>query len=171
MYFYMWSTICLSILIKYYMAATYIFTPDHEDPEYTDVCYEIGREMCDFCCMRDFEMCSRDIGICEPVEFRGLHMVLHVVYVFAGILCGIPIIIRFMRFCLTVRCCIPMYPTTVGVTLFELLARITCYVFRCLKFSDKLRKEEDILGDDEEAPEKHGFIYYMFCCCLCAKKP
>ena len=44
-------------------AATKIAFPNHSDPDYTDVCYEVTREMCDFCCLVDFEFCSRDIGI------------------------------------------------------------------------------------------------------------
>ena len=77
----------------YVQAATKIKIPDHEDPFYTDVCYEITREMCDFCCLVDFEFCARDIGICEPVTDRHLGMILDCVYVFAGINCGFPIFI------------------------------------------------------------------------------
>ena len=45
-------------------AATKIVIPNHEDPFYTDICYEATREMCDYCCLVDFEFCARDIGIC-----------------------------------------------------------------------------------------------------------
>ena len=74
-------------------AATKISTPNHTDPFYTDVCYEITREMCDFCCLIDFEFCTRDIGICEPVEFRGLDAVVDCAKILGGILLGFPILI------------------------------------------------------------------------------
>merc|ERR1712046_307376 len=81
----------------YVNAATKIVTPDHEDPDYTDVCYEITREMCDFCCLVDFEFCARDIGICEPVTDRHLDLITHCLFTFAIVLCGIPFIISFVR--------------------------------------------------------------------------
>ena len=59
-------------ILSYVIAATKITTPDHDDPMYTDVCYEATREMCDFCCLTDFEFCARDIGICEPIAGRNL---------------------------------------------------------------------------------------------------
>jgi len=91
-------------------SATYIITPDHSDPYYSDVCYSITREMCDFCCLRDFEFCSRDIGICEPVEDRNLSIILDCVYIFGGILCGFPLIIEFVGCLVTFRCCPGLYP-------------------------------------------------------------
>ena len=76
---------------------TKIVVPDHEDSEYTDVCYEITREMCDFCCLVDFEFCSRDIGICEPVTDRHLILILHCVFALGIVLCGIPLIVAFVK--------------------------------------------------------------------------
>ena len=85
-------------------AATKISTPNHSDPNYTDVCYEVTREMCDFCCLVDFEFCSRDIGICEPITSRDLGLLLDCTIVLGGILCGFPIIIAACSFFLTYRC-------------------------------------------------------------------
>ena len=88
----------------------YILTPDHTDPYYTDVCYTITREMCDFCCLRDFEFCSRDIGICEPVEDRNLSILLDLVMIIGGIVCGFPVIIKFIGLFVTFRFCTRLYP-------------------------------------------------------------
>ena len=41
---------------------------DHSDPNYTDQCLEITGELCDYCCLIDFEWCSRDIYKCEPMR-------------------------------------------------------------------------------------------------------
>ena len=86
-------------------AVTKIVLPNHTDPNYTDVCYRITREVCDFCCLIDFEFCSRDIGICMPVSDRKLGSILDCVIVFGGILCGFPIIIRCCSCFISYRCC------------------------------------------------------------------
>ena len=116
-------------------AATKIVTPDHEDPLYTDICYEMTRELCDFCCLVDFEFCARDIGVCEPVSDRELGLILHCVIVFAGILCGFPIIIRFLKCFMSYRCCLDWFPTTSGVSCYDLIMRCMCLVFCCVGFS------------------------------------
>ena len=85
----------------YVNGATKISTPNHSDPNYTDVCYEITREMCDFCCLVDFEFCSRDIGICEPITDRDLGLLVDCALVLGGILCGFPIIIACCSLFLT----------------------------------------------------------------------
>ena len=107
-----WSTLSLkdsdtgiSFGIGQFQAITKIVTPDHEDPNYTDVCYEITREMCDFCCLVDFEFCSRDIGICEPVTDRHIAIIVHCAYVFAGVLVGFPIIINCLKCFVSFRMC------------------------------------------------------------------
>ena len=128
--------------------ATKISTPDHTDPEYVDVCYMITREMCDFCCLVDFEFCSRDIGICEPVEDRNLQLILDCVWVFGGILCGFPMLIKFCKCFISYRCCSGYFPRTAGVSCYEILIRMTCYLC-CVKFHQTYkRKEEIVLADD-----------------------
>ena len=141
-------------------------TPDHEDPEYTDVCYEITREVCDYCCLIDFEFCSRDIGICEPVEDRNLVLILHCVIVFLGINCGFPIITAFCNCFISQRCCPSLYPRTAGVSCYELLMRTCCFLFCCVRFDQTF--DVDVEGDGEGGKnEKRGVWYYLFCCCLC----
>ena len=77
-------------------AVTKIITPDHEDPDYVDICYAVTREMCDFCCLIDFEFCSRDICICEPVTDRHIDIIAHCGYVFVGVLMGFPIVVALL---------------------------------------------------------------------------
>lgn len=118
----------------YVNGATKIVTPNHSDPNYTDVCYEITREMCDFCCLVDFEFCSRDIGICEPVTDRDLGIILDCALVLGGILCGFPIIINICSCFLSFRFLTEWFPNTNGVSCYELIMRITCFMV-CIKFS------------------------------------
>ena len=53
-------------------AITKVSLVDHDDPNYTDKCLEVTGELCDYCCMIDFEWCSRDIYNCKPVSNRDL---------------------------------------------------------------------------------------------------
>ena len=151
--------------------ATKISTPDHTDPDYTDVCYEITREMCDFCCLVDFEFCTRDIGICEPITDRNLGLIVDCALVFGGILCGFPIIIRCCGCFISYRCCANYFPRTAGVSCYELLARMTCYLC-CIKFSQTYKQNEDEIAiDDEDGTQSKSLLYkifyYLFCCFLC----
>ena len=147
--------------------ATKISTPNHTDPYYTDVCYEITREMCDFCCLIDFEFCTRDIGICEPVEFRKLEAVVECVRILGGILLGFPVLINCLNCFLSFRCCRGYFETTGGVSCYECIMRVITYLFCCgTLFSDSRKnKEEEIVGDEEKV--HHGVLWYLFCCCLC----
>ena len=78
---------------------------NHTDPNYTDICYNVTREMCDYCCLVDFEFCARDIGICEPVSDRNLGIILDCVKGLGGILVGFPVIIKICNLIVIKRCC------------------------------------------------------------------
>jgi len=124
--------------------------------------------MCDFCCLVDFEFCSRDIGICEPITDRDLGLLVDCIVVLGGILCGFPIIIAGLSLFLTNRCLHGWYPDTAGVSCYEILMRMTCFLF-CVNFKNIYKKEENF--DDENSIESKGlvfkFFYYLFCCFLC----
>ena len=113
--------------------ATKIVLPNHTDPNYSDVCYTITREMCDFCCMIDFEYCSRDIGICEPVSDRNLGIIVDCVVVLGGIVMGFPLIIYLCNCFINFRCCVSWYETTNGVSCYELIFRCCCLLC-CIRF-------------------------------------
>ena len=121
-------------MVNLVQAATKIVTPDHDDPLYTDVCYEVTREMCDFCCLVDFEFCARDIGICEPVAQRNLYIIGHLVFVFAIILCGIPLCIKCTDCFMNRRCLVIFFPNTAGASCFDLIMRFLCFTFCCVSF-------------------------------------
>ena len=71
-------------------AITKVSLVDHEDPDYTDRCLEITGELCDYCCMVDFEWCSRDIYNCDPVIDRNLATMWYCMITLAGVIFGIP---------------------------------------------------------------------------------
>jgi len=146
-------------------AETKIMVPNHTDPNYTDICYEITREVCDYCCLIDFEFCSRDIGICEPVSDRNLQLILHCVIVFGGIVCGFPVIIKCCSCFISYRCCKLWFPVTNGVSCYEFWIRMSCYLI-CVKFSDTYKKNLDDIPQEDLNKGKHGILFYMFCCCL-----
>ena len=97
--------------------------------------------MCDFCCLVDFEFCSRDIGICEPVTDRHLRIIVDCVCILGGILAGFPIIIKVSGCLLKQRCCKKYFVNTSGVTCYEALARMA-YFMVCIRFSDKFKDKE-----------------------------
>ena len=146
-------------------AATKIIMPNHTDPDYTDVCYNITREMCDFCCLIDFEFCSRDIGICEPISDRNLGLIMDCVIVFTGILCGFPIVIKCCSCFISYRFGSFYYTRTNGVSCYEVLIRMSCFLFCCVSFSETYKKSDDDLLEAEN--NKKGWWYYLFCCFLC----
>ena len=146
-------------------AATKIVNPNHTDPNYTDICYEITREVCDFCCLIDFEFCSRDIGICQPVSDRNLQLILHCIIVFGGIVCGFPVIINCCSCFISYRCCKYYFPVTNGVSCYEFFMRMSCFLV-CVRFSDTYKTNQDEMME-EQANKKRGVLYYLFCCFLC----
>ena len=145
---------------------TKIVSPDHEDPDYTDVCYEITREVCDFCCLVDFEFCSRDIGICEPVTDRHLILILHCVFALGIVLCGIPLVVAFVKCFILFRFLEGVYKNTAGVSCYELLMRMTC-ILCCIRFDEIYPPSEDAEEEEEQRGPIFKFFYYTFCCFLC----
>lgn len=130
-------------------AITKISTPDPTDPNYTDICYEVTREMCDFCCLVDFEFCTRDIGICEPVSDRNLGLIVDCLYVFGGILCGFPVLIKCCHCFISYRCCSFYYQNTNGVSCYEFLMRMMCWLC-CVKFSETYKTSDEVEIIDEQ---------------------
>ena len=137
--------------------------PNHTDPNYTDICYNITREMCDYCCLVDFEFCARDIGICEPVSDRNLGIVVDCVKALGGILIGFPVIIKICHQLVIYRCCKACFtPELGGVSCYELMFRCMCF-FCCYRFSEKYPKDDDVIVNET----KKGLLYYALCCCFC----
>ena len=99
-------------------AVTKISFANHSDPFYTDRCFEMTREICDYCCLVDFEFCSRDIGICQPVIDRNLGLLLDAVLMLGGITMGFPILIHIMGFLISYRCCKRYFPETGGASCY-----------------------------------------------------
>ena len=124
--------------------ATKITSPNHTDPYYSDVCYTITREMCDMCCLIDFEFCSRDIGICNPVSDRNLGTIVDCVKILGGILLGIPLLSFCCKCFLSYRFCSRWFENVGGVSCFECLMRCLCIIF-CIKFGEVKQKQEEII--------------------------
>ena len=118
--------------------------------------------MCDFCCLIDFEFCSRDIGICEPVIDRNLGIIVDCVKVLGGIVLGFPIIIFFCKLLIIHRCCSKCFRDELGgVSCYELFFRILCCL-KCTRFSETFPMQNDLVIADKS----RGLIYYALCCCL-----
>ena len=62
----------LAIAVQDVFAITKVTLVNHTDPFYMDRCLEITGELCDYCCLDDFEWCSRDIYNCQPTFNRNL---------------------------------------------------------------------------------------------------
>ena len=120
--------------------------------------------MCDMCCMIDFEFCSRDIGICNPITDRNLNSMIDVFKILGGILFGIPLFSICCKCFLSFRFCTVWFSVVGGVSCFELLMRCLCSVF-CVRFGEIKKKPEEVFTSSSDT-EKHGICYYMFCCCL-----
>lgn len=125
--------------------------------------------MCDFCCLVDFEFCSRDIGICEPVTDRHLGIIVDAVIILGGIIGGIPVITQVIGCLMKFRCCEKYFVNTGGVTCYELVARVICFM-GCIRFSQIYKKKEDDLEEESGRGGKKGLLYkiffYLFCCFL-----
>ena len=147
------------------MGATKISTPNHTDPYYSDVCYTITREMCDMCCLVDFEFCSRDIGICNPVSDRNLNSIVDCVKILGGILFGIPLFSVCCKCFLSYRFCVGWFSVVGGVSCFELIMRCLCSIF-CIRFGEIREKPEEVVLSASDVSNRHGICYYVFCCCL-----
>ena len=78
---------------------------DHDDPNYMDRCLEITGELCDYCCLVDFEWCSRDIYNCEPIRERNLQKLVDLLFCLAIIICGFPLLVNVLNMCIMTRFC------------------------------------------------------------------
>ena len=103
---------------------------DRSDPNYTDRCLEVTGELCDYCCLDDFEWCSRDIYNCEPLSDRNLESMMDCAFTLGLIIFGFPLLGCFLYQCLVVRYCVSCFPNTAGISCFECLIRF-CYFSVC----------------------------------------
>ena len=92
--FYLLALIGLAVvtLLTTVKAITKVSLVDHDDPNYTDKCLEITGELCDYCCLVDFEWCSRDIYNCEPIRDRNLTALKTCLLTLGGVIFGFPIL-------------------------------------------------------------------------------
>ena len=131
------------VLLDSCMAITKIALVDHNDPDYTDICLEITGEMCDYCCLIDFEWCSRDAYVCEPVRDRNLKAMKECIFALACVILGIPFMGACIYHCVLVRRCVSCYPTVGGISLFECLCRFSILILCCgRRFSSTYQNQE-----------------------------
>ena len=137
--------LCLSLLTWDSEAITKISLVDHNDPNYTDRCLEITGELCDYCCLTDFEWCSRDIYACEPVRDRNLSAMNDCLLTLTGVILGFPLLGCILYHCMMVRFCGSCYVNTGGITCFECVCRALYFGMCCgRRFSHTYQlKEED----------------------------
>ena len=71
---FMQTTVFL-LLISQIVAVTKISMVNRTDPMYWDQCLEKTGELCDYCCLSDFDWCARDISICDPIYDRNMSLI------------------------------------------------------------------------------------------------
>ena len=143
------AIIALAGLIQSTYAITKVSLVDHSDPNYMDRCLEITGELCDYCCMVDFEWCSRDIYNCQPTFNRNLIKMYQAGMILGGIIFGFPLTVFLIRLCMIERCCAKIWEPTGGISCIEGMARFFLYICCCgRRFSDTYEKAQT--GDDEE---------------------
>ena len=113
------------------LAITKVSLVDHSDPNYTDRCLEITGELCDYCCMVDFEWCSRDIYNCMPVRDRNLGALWNCVIVLGAVILGFPLIGCILYRCLMIRFFNSCFQSTSGISTFECLCRGLHFTLCC----------------------------------------
>ena len=135
------AMIALAGLIQSTYAITKVSLVDHSDPNYMDRCLEITGELCDYCCMVDFEWCSRDIYNCQPTFNRNLIKMYQAGMILGGIIFGFPLTVFLIRLCMIERCCVKFWPETGGISCIEGISRFFTYICCCgKKFSDTHEK-------------------------------
>lgn len=122
----------LAILAIHAAADTKTSLVDHQDPYYFDSCLETSGELCEFCCLTDMAICSQDIQTCTPVLDRDLEQLWEAFYILGGIVFGFPLAVIIFRQFMIVRYLERCYPTTGGITIFDMMARCF-YCFICCK--------------------------------------
>ena len=146
---------------------------DHDDPNYTDRCLEITGELCDYCCLIDFEWCSRDIYNCEPIRDRSLTQMMDCGITLGSIIIGFPVLGFILYYCMLVRTCYRCYPHLGGISCFECCCRISLLLFCCRNFTQTYPASEDDDGELVSARDSEGMgccKRFSCCCCLCCCK-
>ena len=163
--------ILLAIIIQDAFAITKVALVDHSDPDYMDRCLEITGELCDYCCLVDFEWCSRDIYNCQPTFNRNLIKMYQAGMILGGIICGFPLLVYILHTCMIYRFCVRCFPTTGGTSCFEGCYRLNMIICCCKRFNQTYplathSEEDEINGQSEKA----GCCKRIFCCCCCRRK-
>merc|ERR1712060_971343 len=123
----------LSLLLTQVQAIVKVALVDHSDPDYTDRCLEITGELCDYCCLIDFEWCSRDIYNCQPTFDRDLLKMYQAGAILGAIICGFPLCACLLHMCMIRRTCVSCFLTTGGISLFEGCVRMCMFTCCCGK--------------------------------------
>ena len=100
-----------------------------------DTCLEKTGELCEYCCLDDFEWCSQDTYFCDPVMDRDLRLVWEAMIILGGITCGFPIAVVLFRYFMIIRFFQNCWPATGGITVFEMFMRSLLCLFCCRRFN------------------------------------
>ena len=130
-----------------------------------DRCLEITGELCDYCCMDEFEWCSRDIYNCQPTFNRNLEKMYEAGGILGGIVCGFPISVFLIRLLMINRCCTRCAPNTGGLSCIEAICRCTFFICCCRRFSDTYPQEQPSEEDEVSKNQKVGLCSRILCCC------
>ena len=84
-------------LSSFALGITKISMVNHTDVNYWDLCLEKTGELCDYCCLTDFEICARDISICDPMYERNMDLIQTAIFTMGGIVIGFPLIAAFIK--------------------------------------------------------------------------
>ena len=164
--FSIYTAILLATSLQNVLAITKVSLVDRTDPDYTDRCLEITGELCDYCCMVDFEWCSRDIYNCQPTFERDLLKMYQAGAILGAIMFGFPMCVCILRNCMINRMCESCFASTGGVSFLELNVKFWLYICcRGRRFSTTYEEAENNEEDDSKADEKKS------CCSrMCSKK-
>ena len=151
------KAVLITLTLHNVLAITKVSLVDHNDPDYTDKCLEITGELCDYCCMVDFEWCSRDIYNCQPTFERDLMKMYQAGAILGLIVVGFPMSVCILRNCMINRCMARFFPNTNGISLFECGARV--FMFTCCcgrRFSTPYEIAQSGEEDEGKAEVKKG---------------
>ena len=98
--FAIYVALLLALSFKDAHAITKVSLVELDNPDYTDACLEITGELCDYCCMVDFEWCSRDIYNCQPTFERDLLKMYQAGAILGFIIIGFPMCVCILRNCM-----------------------------------------------------------------------
>ena len=167
------AVVTLQLCGRQVLAITKVSLVDHDDPNYTDRCLEITGELCDYCCMIDFEWCSRDIYNCEPVRDRNLSAMKDCMLTLAGVIFGFPLLGCMLYQCIIVRYCVFCYRDIGGISILECICRCCFFSFCCRTFTQTFASEGE--STSRVSPSNGGSeqgcclrcMKAIFCCCGC----